>query len=423
MKWTRFGRPLRLALASGLALLLTAARADAHRNGIASEGCSGCHSGGAPATVAITSTPAMLVPGQMATFAVAITAPEGYAGLFMTADTGTLVSLAGQSTQLISGGLTHTAPKKAVNGVTTFQVGWMAPAGLGGVNVNVYALAANGDNTPRGDGAGMGFEPFPVGCSGMMLYRDFDGDGYGSMTSGFTRGCGGEKGYAAVAGDCDDNDERVHPGAVEICDHRDDNCNGAVDEGLATMTYYLIVGGGAPAGSAQMVTDCAPPTGYCARASCGTGWCRRIASSCGVNDCTPGAPIPETCNDFDDDCDGVADNGTDLQLCGATGLTCIQGMCVKPGTVIRDAGASDASKAGGGTAASGAGEVTGSAGEGPFRRSEAVGCEVASGAGGSPSALAGALALALAAGAAVLVRGRRRSARAGRHRKRASPEA
>ncbi|HEV3032218.1 MAG TPA: putative metal-binding motif-containing protein [Polyangia bacterium] len=405
MKWCRFGGPLRPALASGLALLLASARADAHRNGIASEGCSGCHSGGTPATVAITAAPAMLSPGQMATFAVAITAPEGYAGLFMTADTGTLVSLAGQGTQLISGGITHTAPKKAVNGVTTFQIGWMAPAGLGGVSVNVYALAANGDNTPRGDGAGMGFEAFAVGCSGMMLYRDFDGDGYGAMTSGYTRSCGPEKGYAAMAGDCDDNDERIYPGAVEICNHRDDNCNGLIDEGLPTMTYYLVVGGGAPAGSPMMVTDCAPPAGYCARASCGTGWCRRIASSCDLNDCTPGAPIPETCNDFDDDCDGVVDNGTDLQLCGPTGLTCVQGMCVKPGTVIPDAGAGDASKAGGGNAASGGAEVMGSAGEGPFRRSEAVGCDVAT--GGSPSALAVALALALAGGSALRSRARR----------------
>ena len=165
MKCPRFGRPLRLALASGLTLLLASARADAHRNGIASEGCTGCHSGGTPAMVAVTSLAAMISPGQMVTFSVAITTPEGYAGLFMTADTGTLVPLAGQGTQLVAGGITHTAPKKAVNGVATFQVGWTAPAGLGGVNVQVYALAANGNNAPSGDGAGEGFGAFAVGRS------------------------------------------------------------------------------------------------------------------------------------------------------------------------------------------------------------------------------------------------------------------
>jgi hypothetical protein len=36
----------------------------------------------------------------------------------------------------------------------------------------------------------------------------------------------------------------------------------------------------------------------------------------------------ETCNAFDDDCDGVIDNGTDAELCGASGMTCVKGQCV-----------------------------------------------------------------------------------------------
>jgi hypothetical protein len=103
-----FRRPFWLALAGGILVLLASSRAHARQNGIASEGCNGCHSGGVAATVAITSMPAVLLPGQMATFSVEITTPEGYAGLFMEVDEGTLVSLAGQGTQLITGGITHT---------------------------------------------------------------------------------------------------------------------------------------------------------------------------------------------------------------------------------------------------------------------------------------------------------------------------
>ncbi len=46
---------------------------------------------------------------------------------------------------------------------------------------------------------------------------DADGDGYEAST------CGGN--------DCDDGDVHVYPGANEICNGIDDNCNGTVDEG------------------------------------------------------------------------------------------------------------------------------------------------------------------------------------------------
>ena len=39
-------------------------------------------------------------------------------------------------------------------------------------------------------------------------------------------------GYTESEGDCVPDDERVHPGAEELCNGIDDNCDGQVDEGL-----------------------------------------------------------------------------------------------------------------------------------------------------------------------------------------------
>ena len=44
--------------------------------------------------------------------------------------------------------------------------------------------------------------------------------------------CGALTGYAAVGGDCADGSDAVHPGATEICNGKDDNCDGKIDEGF-----------------------------------------------------------------------------------------------------------------------------------------------------------------------------------------------
>jgi hypothetical protein len=175
-------------------------------------------------------------------------------------------------------------------------------------------------------------------CNGMidegldsnMLCEDKDGDGHGILGGKTHMGCTPSlKGFGACDGDCDDNDPKVYPGASEICDFKDNNCNGMVDEG--------------------------------ARPTCGEGWCRRYGTSCTSNDCTPGPPRAEQCNLFDDDCDGVIDNGTDLQLCGE-GLACRGGYCLP----LADAGPppTTGSTTSGGSATTGAGGNAGGSGGG-----------------------------------------------------------
>jgi MYXO-CTERM domain-containing protein len=409
-------RPFGHGLAAGIAfaVLLLAAPAWARKGGLASQGCSGCHSGGATPTVTITSDPAVFMPGQTVTLSVAITTPS-VAGLYMTASVGPLASLAGEGTQIISGGITHTTPKRAVNGVATFRVGWTAPAAPGGADFIAYVVAGNGDGGDKGDGPGMGFNAFVFGCTGQTFYRDFDGDGYAGAQSGYTKACTQPMYYVSQMGDCNDSDERIHPGAPEKCNKQDDNCDGKIDEGLPIVTYHVDMDGdGHGVAAGPTVTDCAPPKGYgvgtddcddtkpyvyagamelcnytddnCngqvdegARVACGMGWCRRLGAGCGSTDCTPGQPRAEVCNAFDDDCDGVNDNGTDLQLCGEPGMVCVDGTCYKAGTAPPPDAGRPITGASGATGLAGVGEpnLQGTAGSAGSRNGAEVGCAVA----------------------------------------------
>ncbi len=65
----------------------------------------------------------------------------------------------------------------------------------------------------------------------MTLYRDADGDGHGDPSMTMTR-CAAVDGWVTMGDDCDDGDATVFPGSTEVCDGVDQDCDGAIDEGL-----------------------------------------------------------------------------------------------------------------------------------------------------------------------------------------------
>jgi hypothetical protein len=258
----------------------------------------------------------------------------------------------------------------ASNGTVTFSVQWTAPSSPGGADFDVAVVGGNGNNADTGDQTGSAHLSFVWGCTGMAYCTDFDGDGHGNPNGGTHERCSAQPGLAAACDDCDDNDPLVFPGAQEACNGRDDNCNGMIDEGLASTTTWPDLdsdGYGDPRGMTQMGcttakraannTDCddtdpnihpgAPEIcdgkdDNCngeidegVEARCGTGWCARLSPTCDVSLCMPGDPRPEICNAFDDDCDGVVDNG---QLCGPNGV-CFEGQCYAGDQPLPDAGA------------------------------------------------------------------------------------
>ena len=93
--------------------------------------------------------------------------------------------------------------------------------------------------------------------------------------------------------DCDPFDPLIYPGADEVCNGKDDDCDSAKDEELGTL-------------------------------ECGVGECFKVVPAClngKLNTCEPKSTGTEVCDGKDNDCDGKTDEelGT---------LTCGKGECV-----------------------------------------------------------------------------------------------
>ncbi|MEZ4448087.1 MAG: C-type lectin domain-containing protein [Nannocystaceae bacterium] len=73
------------------------------------------------------------------------------------------------------------------------------------------------------------------GCVDAEFFVDGDGDGFGDPEASVVA-CDPPPGYVPAPGDCDDGDPDVHPGADELCDDLDNDCDDATDEWSATNT-------------------------------------------------------------------------------------------------------------------------------------------------------------------------------------------
>ncbi|MCB9744531.1 MAG: hypothetical protein H6740_18170 [Alphaproteobacteria bacterium] len=163
-----------------------------------------------------------------------------------------------------------------------------------------------------------------------VWYADSDGDGYGDNSSS-AQACAAPSGYVSDYSDCDDSDSAVHPGAVEVCNNVDDDCDYDVDDEDSSLDsrtaswWYDDLDGDGYGDPGASVLACASPSGQVADdTDCDDG-------DSGVN---PGAS--ETCDGVDEDCDGDVDNGV-----LGTGAACPAVDCAE--VIADDPSASDGS--------------------------------------------------------------------------------
>ena len=93
-------------------------------------------------------------------------------------------------------------------------------------------------------------------------YADGDQDGYGSAENS-AESCSQPTGYIADATDCDDRDDDNNPGATEICDGEDNDCDDVADESGAENAdlYYTDADGDGYGDPDAPITSCEEPTG------------------------------------------------------------------------------------------------------------------------------------------------------------------
>lgn len=178
-------------------------------------------------------------------------------------------------------------------------------------------------------------------------YRDDDGDMYG-LSADTTLACERPPGYSASSGDCDDTRSSIRPGAAELCDGADTDCDGVMGPEDADGDGYYgvdatcigpehtdcndddplvsIMGDG----SCECATGCGA---VCVDLDCsGTittsaactdpATCEYVRPTCDADgdwQCPPldcddtrastyaGRDFREWCNNLDDDCDGSID--------------------------------------------------------------------------------------------------------------------
>ncbi len=134
--------------------------------------------------------------------------------------------------------------------------------------------------------------------TGDWWYLDADGDGHGDAAQAVLD-CDGFLRYVDDDSDCDDLETTVYPGADEVCDGLDNDCDGTVDEDVQTA-FFADQDGDGHGDPDTVVLACALPAGGA-----------ELGDDCDDTDAAVHPGAEEVCNGLDDDCDTLVDDADD----------------------------------------------------------------------------------------------------------------
>lgn len=108
-------------------------------------------------------------------------------------------------------------------------------------------------------------------------------------------------GFSPDDGDCDDLNDAVYPGADELCDGLDNNCNGELDgpSSVDADTYYLDSDADAYGSNEFTLVACEAPAGY-----------SPVGGDCNDRDANINPGELEICDGLDNNCNGEKDGAT-----------------------------------------------------------------------------------------------------------------
>ena len=134
-----------------------------------------------------------------------------------------------------------------------------------------------------------------VAANNRTICDAFNRDGDNYLAIGAPDECFG------LRGDCDDEDPLTYPGAPEICDGKDNSCNGLVDDGLDSVLCPLQLGvcrGATTECVDGGLVDCGDSGAY------GPDY-ETEGAPCNFPNCD----FEQACDGLDNDCDGRVDEG------------------------------------------------------------------------------------------------------------------
>ncbi|WP_426755250.1 MopE-related protein [Myxococcus sp. Y35] len=209
------------------------------------------------------------------------------------------------------------------------------------VELRLGQSCTEGENCPGTRACGVDGSVVCNAPDAVYAYPDQDQDGRGDMNATPRAFCTGiEPGYVpGPADDCDDTNASIRPGAQELCNGVDDNCDGNIDETFPQLGDACEAAGQCPgvqvcdpSGIATMCEATVSPSDWYVDADgdgVGSGSATQSCVSPGAtyvnlgNDCNDGNPFThpgaeEICDGLDNDCDG---NPEGPEVCPSGGPT------------------------------------------------------------------------------------------------------